>query len=239
VGVFVITAAYVKERMPPKFIHQPADARGRAAYDKAVYERFTSAKDEFGDTFMAFFPTSCPSRGSGLSRDHLEVRSFPCVASGLMKLLDEAMGAMRASFAGLWYPSAKRRKGALRILGHRKRFVRKNFAGVLAIVAVTRRRVHGPCDREEQRARRLGSGAGHFFREIWGQTWRASTCSARDHPGFKNGSHAWSCRILKPTNDFSFICCEMAVPRHLDRRSAAGRCAKSWARTVGQEGYGR
>jgi hypothetical protein len=73
--VFVLSAAYVRNASA-KIVHQPLDARGRAAEIRRSTSRTTALKDEFGKTFRVSFPTIGPA-AAGLSRQSSQnSRSF-------------------------------------------------------------------------------------------------------------------------------------------------------------------
>ncbi|MBN1777061.1 MAG: hypothetical protein JW811_02975 [Clostridiales bacterium] len=231
--VFVLSASYVAERVPPRHFVNPLMPEGAQLMIDTVYrphyERFGAA---FGKTLMGFFSDE-PALRAGRGY-HGVLGEYPRIPipwrAGLMDELKRALGDnARALLPGIWYDigenSARVRYAVMDTVS---RLYGENYAKPLGDWC----RAHGVAYighviEQNNTHARLGSGAGHFFRAIGGQDMAGIDVVLHEiRPKLRGAGHAWSSQDFEADEDFfGFMLAQMAV-------SAAHLDAKKQGRTV-------
>lgn len=197
----------------------PLEREGTQILIDAVYQpHYQRYRADFGRTFRGFFSDE-PQFGSGYGY-HAMPGVYPFLAlpwqPGLPALLDAALGEdSRRYWPGIWYdigPDTKRIRYAY--MDAVSRLYGENFTGVIGDWC----RAHGVeymghVIEENNAHARLGAGAGHYFRALWGQDYAGIDLVLHGViPGIKGQSHAQSARMFEADDDFYYyLLAQLAV----------------------------
>lgn len=223
--VFVLSAAYVLERNPPKCYVNPLIPQGGRMMLDSVYrphwERFGA---HFGKTLAGFFSDE-PSLRAGRGY-HGVLGEYPRIpipwCADMPDILRNALGegALRL-LPGLWYDigdmTGRVRYQMMHVIS---RLYGENYSAPIGDWC----RAHhveyiGHVIEQNNAHCRLGSGAGHYFRAMQGQDIAGIDIVLHEvRPELRGGTHAWHSQDFEADDDFfRFMLGQMAVScAHLD-----------------------
>lgn len=249
--VFVLTAAFVTERTPPRSFANPLLPDSARLMIEAIYQpHYDHFAADFGKTFMGFFSDE-PGLRAGRGY-HGVLGEYPRIPipwrPDMMALLMAEHGAdLRRLLPGLWYDVGEK-TGWVRfaVMDTVSRLYGECYCAPLGQWC----RAHGVSYighviEQNNTHCRLGSGAGHFFRAIGGQDMAGFDIVLHEiRPELRGGTHAWHSQGYEADDDFfRYMLMQMSVSAaHLDKKKR-GRTmceifgAYGWQEDAGEMRY--
>ncbi len=249
--IFVLSAAYVAERTPPRYFANPLLPQSAELMIQMVYQpHYERFGDKFGKTLLGFFSDE-PALRAGRGY-HAVLGEYPRIPIpwrvDMVGLLKETLGEnARALLPGLWYDIGEdTRRVRYALMDTASRLYGENYSMPLGDWC----REHGAAYighviEQNNTHCRLGSGAGHFFRALSGQDMAGIDVVLHEiRPELHGAGHGWSSQDFEADEDFfSFMLAQMAVssayldPKKMGRTMCEIFGAYGWQEDVGEMRY--
>lgn len=207
--VFVLESEYVWERQPPKqyvnpLLPQSADIMLRTVY-QPHYEHFKSA---FGSTFMGFFSDE-PSLRAGRGY-HGVLGEYPLLPipwrADMPGILERLLQKSALPLLpGLWYDiGSDTPLIRYAVMDTVSRLYGENYSAPIGQWCAAHGVEYVGHVIEQNNAHcRLGSGAGHYFRAMSGQSMAGIDIVLHEIcPALRGGTHAWKSQDFEADDDF-------------------------------------